>query len=87
MNVDPTSDRFCEVVAWDSLSDAEKKSGKWIELPPVIKGEPAKARRRNGADILRECFGDEQRRIEGIQARINAMRPATRFDALGRPVP
>jgi hypothetical protein len=49
MNVDPTSQRFTEVVAWNSLTEAEQKSGDWIQLPDVS-GEPARARKASLLD-------------------------------------
>lgn len=49
MNVDPSSAQFCEVKPWDSLTEAEKASGDWIQLPDVTR-----ARRRSE---LEKAFG------------------------------
>lgn len=51
MNIDPNSNRFCETVAWDSLTDAEKASGDWIQLPDV-----SQARKRTPIDDLAARF-------------------------------
>lgn len=53
MNVNSESKRFTETVAWDSLTDAEKASGDWIELP-TLDNEPRRARKLN---TLEKAFG------------------------------
>lgn len=57
MNVNPESERYGEIVAWDSLTEQEQKSGDWLKLPTHDEnGEPMQARRKTGADRMREMF-------------------------------
>lgn len=76
MNVDPTSDQFCDVVEWDSLTDEQKASGDWIELP-APDGKPRRARRDDAAQLrrVRRLF-DRQELELGLLGS---------FDAVGRP--
>jgi hypothetical protein len=57
MNVDPTSKRQGEIVAWDSLTDAEQKSGSWLKLPTHDEdGKPVMARRLSPIEQLYTNF-------------------------------
>jgi len=51
MNVNPESSQFGTVKPWDSLTEAEKASGDWIELP-AVDASPKQARRRSVFDSL-----------------------------------
>jgi hypothetical protein len=79
MNVNPQSEDFGKVVRWDSLTDEQKASGDWIELPNVA-DEPRSARLKHAADMLRELFPpprSEQQAIDDILQR-------GQFDATGK---
>jgi hypothetical protein len=55
VNIDPTSNRHGEIVQWDSLSEADQKSGQWIKLPTHDEnGQPVMARR---ISLIEEIFG------------------------------
>lgn len=73
MNVNPSSEQFGEVVRWDSLTEQQKSSGDWIELP-VVDAEPRMARRDRTAP-LRRLFEP---------AKLRAARLGS-FDAVGKP--
>ena len=69
MNIDPTSERYGEIVAWESLTDAEKRSGHWIKLPVTDEnGEVVQARRQS----LMEKFSDDLRERNATQSRVEA---------------
>lgn len=85
MNVDPTSNRYGEIVAWDSLSEADQQSGKWIKLPATDEnGQPVMARRRSlieelygdraPREIPRDFFAPSEDRMRRIKAQIAAAR-------------
>lgn len=81
MNVNPQSSQFGDVVPWDSLTDEQKQSGDWIELPTVA-NEPPRARRRSVADRIFPPVASDQQTAD-----LNAAfgRFKGEFDALGKP--
>lgn len=83
MNVNPSSERFTEVVAWDSLTEAEKASGDWIQLPDV-----SKARR---VSEIEKVFGGARKplskedEIAALSREMNERERRIRAELLGRP--
>lgn len=77
MNVNPRSEQFGDIVPWDSLTEDQKASGDWIELPDVV-GEPRRARKDEVGALQRllESRGDLVRALE--------MKRGS-FDAVGKP--
>lgn len=56
MNVNPASQQFTEVVPWDSLTDEQKASGDWIELPAKDTDVGRQARKKTTHDTLHAMF-------------------------------
>lgn len=92
MNVNPSSERYGQIVPWDSLSEAEQKSGDWIKLPTHDEnGEPAQARK---VSMIEKAFGrgNEQEQLqrraaaqervrnemERLEARLKTMEPVAK---------
>jgi hypothetical protein len=92
MNVNPSSSRFTDVVAWDSLSKAEQESGDWILLPDDLSRESGQARRKTELekvfDVRQQLRQDVTRafaRYDGVGPAASSNPAAHRsFDALGR---
>jgi hypothetical protein len=77
-----------EIRAWDSLSDAEKASGKWIKLPPHDMDGHCMARRKAPfEDIAPALTARENERYAALSRIAGAPGSERRgsFDALGRP--
>jgi hypothetical protein len=84
VNIDPTSNRHGEIVAWDSLTDAEQKSGSWIKLPTHDEnGQPVMARRQSLMERLHAQLASRDTREERIREMEAQMRLA---DATARPL-
>lgn len=83
MNVNPSSEQFGEIKPWDSLTDEEKASGDWIELPDVS-GSPPRQMARKKSRIEKLFGAAKSGKIEDIE---DFMRDRVRgqFDALGKP--
>jgi hypothetical protein len=94
MNVNPLSEDFGKIVPWDSLTDEQKASGEWIEIPPLKNPHVSaphnmheftqhRARRRTPADDIRDMFPviDKKRAIANI---LQQGTLAREFDATGK---
>lgn len=84
MNVNVRSEQFGDIVRWDSLTEEQKASGDWIELPDVI-GEPHRARKDDVGSLRRllESKGDLVHALEMKHREILMKRG--QFDAVGKP--